>query len=225
MVAQRIGVLGGTFDPVRSGHLSIAERALTEAALDRVLFIPAGNPQLKRQKPAAAVGHRVEMVKLAVAGNPKFQVCETEATRPGPTYTVDTLAELSEGSCRGHDLFFIIGADAFSFLESWREPLRLLGMVNFAVTLRGEQDAGEIMTRVEEKLKGLDKRAHFKSVGENIFQYIDSERFINFTSVDTLNISATKIREWIRSRRSLRNLLPPSVEGIIIRRGLNGWEE
>jgi nicotinate-nucleotide adenylyltransferase len=221
----RTGVLGGTFNPIHYGHLRPADEVREALDLDQVRIVPLSLPAHKTPDNIAPAEDRLEMVHLALEEFPHFVCDPIEIERGGISYTVDTLAELSEGSCRGHDLFFIIGADAFSFLESWREPLRLLGMVNFAVTLRGEQDAGEVMARVEENLKGLDKRAHFKSVGGNMFQYIDSERFIEFTSVNTLNISATMIREWIRSRRSLRKLLPPSVEGIIIRRGLYGWEE
>jgi len=221
----RTGILGGTFNPIHYGHLRPVDEVREALHLDQVRFVPLSLPAHKSSDDIAPALDRLEMVQVALGEFPHFVCDPIEIKRGGISYTVDTLAEMSESYCRGHDLFFIIGADAFSLLDSWREPLRLLKMVNFAVTLRGEQNSGEVMTRVEDMLKGFDKRAHFKSLGENRFQYHDSERVINFISVNTLNISATMIRESIRSRYPLQNLLPLPVEGIIIRRGLYGRGE
>ena len=204
MVAQRIGVLGGTFDPVHSGHLSIAERALTEAALDRVLFIPAGNPRLKQQKPAAAVGHRVEMVKLTVAGNPKFQVCETEATRPGPTYTVDTLEELSRKFAPSltspGGLFFILGLDVLPRLGEWKSPERILELCRLVVVTRPGYS-------------GFDWPGFYSS-------HPAAKNQVELVSSSTVDISGTELRQRIASGLSLWGLVPELVEDYIRAHGL-----
>jgi nicotinate-nucleotide adenylyltransferase len=204
MAAQRIGVLGGTFDPVHSGHLSIAERAVTEAALDRVLFIPAGNPRLKQQKPAAAVGHRVEMVKLAVAGNPKFQVCETEATRPGPTYTVDTLEDLSRkfGSSLASPggLFFILGLDVLPRLGEWKSPERILELCRLVVVTRPGYS-------------GFEWPGFYSS-------HPAAENQVELVSSISVDISGTELRKRIASDLSLRGLVPEPVEDYIRAHGL-----
>ena len=138
---MNIGILGGTFDPVHVGHLSIAKAAMDQAALERVLFIPAGQPRLKQAEPVASADHRIEMVRLAIEGNPRFQVCDAEAQRTGPTYSVDTLVKLSAKLGRGTDLFFILGMDVLDQFDQWKEPERVLGLCRLLVLDRpGEQD-------------------------------------------------------------------------------------
>ena len=138
---MKIGILGGTFDPVHLGHLSIANAAMDHAGLERVLFIPAGQPRLKQAQPSASVSHRIEMVGLAIQGNPKFRVCDIEARRPGPTYSVDTLEELSVKLGPGTDLFFILGMDVLGHLDHWKDPERVLKLCRLLVLDRpGQED-------------------------------------------------------------------------------------
>ena len=138
---MNIGILGGTFDPVHLGHLSIASAALGQAALEKVLFIPAGQPRLKRSEPSASVDHRQEMVRLATLDIPNYQVCDIEANRPGPTYSVDTLVELSDKLGPTAALFFILGLDVLGQLDRWKEPERVLELCQLLVLNRpGEQD-------------------------------------------------------------------------------------
>ena len=138
---MNVGILGGTFDPVHLGHLSIAEAAMDQVGLDQVLFIPAGHPRLKQADPFASVDHRLEMVRLAIEDNPKFQVCDIEAHRPGPTYSVDTLVELSAMLGPSADLFFILGLDVLGQLDRWKDPGRVVGLCRLLVLDRpGEQD-------------------------------------------------------------------------------------
>ena len=137
---MNIGILGGTFDPVHLGHLSIASAALGQAALEKVLFIPAGQPRLKQSEPSASVDHRLEMVRLATLDIPNYQVCDIEAHRPGPTYSVDTLVELSDKLGPTADLFFILGLDVLGQLDRWKEPERVLELCQLLVLDRpGEQ--------------------------------------------------------------------------------------
>jgi len=136
-----IGILGGTFDPIHLGHLSIADAARNQAALERVLFIPARHPRLKQGEPLALVEHRLEMVRLAVADDSAFEVSDIEADRPGPTYSVDTLVELSANLGPASSLFFILGMDVLGQLHRWKDPERVLALCQLLVLDRpGEQD-------------------------------------------------------------------------------------
>ena len=207
-IAQRIGVLGGTFDPVHSGHLAIAQRAMTEAALDTVLFIPAGSPRLKQQRPVASVQHRVEMVKLAIAGNPQFQVCEIEVARPGPTYTVDTLEELSEELSRKvgpevappGELFFILGLDALTRLGEWKDPERILELCRLVVMMRPGYSR-------------IDWPQFYA-------RHPGAEQRLELVASIAVDISGTELRQRIESGMSLRGLVPEQVEEYIQAHGL-----
>ena len=138
---MNVGILGGTFDPVHLGHLSIADAAMTQADLERVLLIPAGRPRLKHAEPLASVDQRLEMVRLAVEDHPRYQVCDIEAQRPGPTYTVDTLMELSAKLEPATNLYFILGMDVLAQLDRWKDPEKVLGLCMLLVLNRpGEGD-------------------------------------------------------------------------------------
>jgi nicotinate-nucleotide adenylyltransferase len=132
---MRIGVFGGTFDPVHLGHLIVAEQCREQARLGRVLFIPAWKPPHKLDQELTPFHHRVEMLHLALAGNPAFQVDELEHHRPGPSYTVDTLEELHRRH-PGDELFLIIGADCLPDLPHWREPARIMAQASLVVAAR-----------------------------------------------------------------------------------------
>jgi nicotinate-nucleotide adenylyltransferase len=122
--ALRLGVFGGTFDPVHYGHLLLAECCWEQCRLDAVWFLPAATPPHKQERELTPAAERIEMLELAVAGNPVFSVCRHEADREGVHYTVDTLDRLhAEGPSR--ELFFLLGADMFLDLPNWREPARV----------------------------------------------------------------------------------------------------
>src|SRR5439155_12099678 len=121
---MRIGVFGGTFDPVHLAHLIIAEQCREQAGLDQVWFIPAARPPHKQDRTVTPFSHRVEMLALAIAGNPAFRIDELEKERPGSSYTVDTLSELQRQH-RGVDLWLILGSDCLPDLPHWREPARI----------------------------------------------------------------------------------------------------
>ena len=125
---MRVGVFGGTFDPPHIGHLIAAEGARLPLSLEEVLFIPAGQPWFKADRPVTAADHRLAMVELAVASNPFLQVSDLEIRRPGPTYTVDTLAELHRGLEEDPELYVILGLDALKDFGRWHEPRRVLEM-------------------------------------------------------------------------------------------------
>ena len=132
----RIGILGGTFDPVHDGHLKIAESALIGLALDKVIFIPAGRPWLKSDRAVTDADHRLEMVKRAIRDNPRFEVSDMEIERPGPTYTVDTLGELRLRLGAGAELYLILGMDSVREIGSWRRPERIFEMCEVVAVSR-----------------------------------------------------------------------------------------
>ena len=141
----RIGILGGTFDPVHNGHLAIAEAARGCLGLDRVVFIPAGRPWLKARSLGRITGaeHRLAMVRLAIADCPHFEASAMEVERPGLTYTVDTLAELrakDDGSSRGTEMYLILGMDSVRDLRRWHDPERLLEMCVVVAVSRPDTD-------------------------------------------------------------------------------------
>ena len=126
--ARKIGVLGGTFDPVHNGHLAIARFALESAGLDEVVFVPAGRPWMKPTQPGASPEDRLEMVRLALEGEPGLTYADVDVKRPGDTYTVDTLSDL--GSQYGHntDFYLIVGADTAEEMHRWKKADLLSSM-------------------------------------------------------------------------------------------------
>ncbi len=197
---MNVGILGGTFDPVHLGHLSIAEAAMEQASLERVLFIPAGHPRLKQAEPSASVEHRLEMARLATTDNPRFEVCDIEAHRPGPTYTVDTLVELSTKLGPGADLFFILGMDVLGQLDRWKEPARVLELSQLLVLGRaGEQD--------------FDWQDFYRRVPE-------AEGWIQSVTAPLVDVSATEIRRRVAIGEDLSGQTSASVAEYIVEQGL-----
>jgi len=136
---RRVGVLGGTFDPIHYGHLAIAEQVRQALRLDRVLFVPAPRPPHKLDERLAPAADRAAMVELAIAGNPAFALCEIELGRRGPSYTADTLTQLAAEAGRqgvARELFFILSAEALAALPEWHDPARLLEVAQLAVVGR-----------------------------------------------------------------------------------------
>ena len=123
---MRAGVFGGTFDPIHLGHLAVAKSIQTTLKLDKVIFVPAGQPWMKAGTPVSPVKDRVEMVRLAVARRKAFELSTVEADRPGPSYAVDTMDALRRQLGSGSALFFLLGSDALMDIAKWKEPQRLM---------------------------------------------------------------------------------------------------
>src|SRR3712207_5576514 len=132
---MRIGVFGGTFDPVHLGHLILAEQCREQAQLDQVWFIPAARPPHKQDRPLTPFAQRLEMLALALAGHPAFRADDLEKDRPGPSYTVDTLEEVRRRQ-PGQELELLIGSDCLPDLPRWREPVRILELAGLLVVAR-----------------------------------------------------------------------------------------
>lgn len=143
-MVYRVGLLGGTFDPIHCGHLALAERARDGLGLDKVLFIPAGQPWQK--SPVASAEDRLAMAELAVRGRTRFSVSRVELDREGPTYTVDTLREVQAAESDA-ELWLLLGADAAALLDAWRDPEEVQLLANIAVAARPGTAAHEFSVR------------------------------------------------------------------------------
>ena len=135
---MRLGILGGTFDPIHLGHLVLGEAAREQLGLDRVLFVPAGTQWRKAGREIAPAEHRVAMVELAVGDNPAFEVSTVEVERAGPSYTADTLEELAETP--DVELFLVLGKDAYEDLPNWVRPERIRELATLAVAARNGEN-------------------------------------------------------------------------------------
>ena len=192
---MRIGILGGTFDPVHLAHLIIAEEARVSLQLEEVVFVPAGEPWMKAGQPLSPAHHRFNMVRLAVSSNPFFRVSPIEIDRPGPTYTVDTLRSLVDEYEPGVELFFILGADAFAGFRRWKDPQGILCLAKLAVVDRPGLSAPDPCPPV-----GLDRLELLQ--GTNI------------------EISASDIRRRVAEGRSIKYLVADEIARYISSEGL-----
>ncbi|MFN3974726.1 MAG: nicotinate-nucleotide adenylyltransferase [Dehalococcoidia bacterium] len=123
---MKVGIFGGTFDPIHMGHLILAEEARERLSLSKVLFIPTGHPWLKAGRPVSPGHHRLAMLNLAIEDNPSFEASDIEIRRPGPTYTLDTLQELRSAWGNGPEIYLLLGLDALRDFPRWHEPRRIL---------------------------------------------------------------------------------------------------
>lgn len=194
MAGLKIGVLGGTFDPIHIAHLLLAEQAREQLQLDRVLFVPAGDPWRKASRRVVPARHRLAMTKLAVADELGFEVDDCEVTREGPTYTVDTLRELHE---RHPDdrIYLLLGEDALADLPFWHEPASIADHATVVVAPRG----GVVLPELP----------------------FDPERVIRIT-MPFLDVSSTDLRARARRGKSLRYLVPEAVVDYIAKHKVYG---
>ncbi len=197
---KRLGVFGGSFDPVHWGHLLLAETCREECSLDEVWLLPCGQPPHKPVGTLTAGRLRAEMLELAVAGDPRFGVCRIELDRSGPSFTVDTLRQLqAEDATR--ELYFLLGADSLIDLPKWREPHMILELATVVAVNRGHQSPPDWAT-LEQRLGPLVR---------------DRVKVVTMPAID---ISATELRERVRTGRSLRFRVPRAVEAYIRQHGM-----
>jgi nicotinate-nucleotide adenylyltransferase len=216
MSDARIGILGGTFNPIHYGHLRISEEAREGIGLGKILFIPSGTPPLKAVD-LAPVKHRFEMTKLAIETNPLFRISDIECVRREKSYTVETLAELNRQE-PGKEFYFILGIDAFLEIPLWRDPGKLMELTNFAVVSRpgfSFSDLSSLVTSGAEVLSALDAR-ELKSHRTTL----RGGRDIVMMNVTRMDISATAVRSLVRQGMSTKYLLPEQVESYIISHNL-----
>ena len=190
---MKIGLFFGSFNPIHIGHLVVAEEARIKVGFSEVFFVPAGQPWFKLDRKITPAGQRVEMVRRAIADNPHFRLCTLEVERPGPSYTVDTLATLRQQMGNETNLFFILGRDNLADLPSWKEPKKLVQLCQLVVAPRlGSKD----LEHLETDIPGL--------LGKVI--QLD---------MPVIGISASSIRHRIAQGMSIRYLVPAQVEKYI----------
>ena len=186
----RLGIYGGTFDPVHCGHLVLARDALEQLRLDAVLFVPCGQSPFKERKPRVSDPRRLGMLKLALKGEPRFWLSRCELDRPAPSYAIDTALEIGEAFPRA-ELFWLIGAAQLAALDQWHRAGELRGLVQFVVLPRGEEA---------------------RKAGPGAVLSLPRPRRVD--------ISATEIRHRVKSRLPIDHLVPPPVAAYIQRHGL-----
>ena len=197
---MKIGIFGGTFDPIHLGHLMVAEEARVLLDLDEVIFIPAGQPWFKSEEYVTDMKHRLAMVECATAANPYFSVSDIETTRSGPTYTVETLKELRKNYSCEDRLYFIIGVDSLRELDRWQHPEQLFELA---------------------KLVGVYRPGHEDFDPESL-NVITPGASSNVVMLDgpLVEISATDLRHRVATGVSIRYRVPESVEAYIREHGL-----
>ncbi|MDP4181525.1 MAG: nicotinate-nucleotide adenylyltransferase [Bacillota bacterium] len=197
----KIGISGGTFDPIHYGHLIIAENIRNSFKLDKVIFVPAGLPPHKKHLKVTSSLDRLNMVKKAVSSNSYFEVSSVEVEREGYTYTIDTLKHFRKTYGEAAKLFFITGADVIKELHLWKDYSEILSMCSFVTALRPEYNDDEFYKAIE----------HYRSnFNANIY----------IADAPMVQISSTDIRNRIAENRSIKYLLPECVEEYIFKNNL-----
>lgn len=188
---KKIGIMGGTFNPIHFGHLLLAEQTRESLDLDEVIFIPSGNPYMKRASDVLDKKIRMEMTSLAIEGHPYFRSSSIEVNQEGPSYTCETLAALKKEnpSC---NYYFIVGADSLCSMETWKNPEQIFQNCIVAAAVRGDKTKQKIQKIAEEL----------------IYKYQADIRILPSRFVD---ISSSEIRERIRHGKSVRYMLPERV--------------
>ncbi len=203
-IRQRIGIFGGTFDPIHVGHLLIAEHAREHLQLEQIRFIPAATAPHKQDQRATEAKQRWEMVQLAIGGNPYFVADDRELRRGGTSYTVDTLSDL-KAELPQAELILLIGADSLAELHTWREPTRICELAFVAVLARGGREQPDLQL-----LKPYMPEREHSQLDEHL------------VPLPQVEISSSQIRQRIAQGQSVRYQLHPAVEAYIAAQGVYG---
>jgi nicotinate-nucleotide adenylyltransferase len=219
IVPKRVGVMGGTFDPVHLGHLRAAEETVEALQLDFLLFIPAAVPPHKQGKSIVAFEHRRQMLQAAVEEHPKFRLTDIERRLPGKSYTAVTLQKLSEDCSNAH-FFFVVGLDAFLEMDTWWNYLEIFRLARMVVLRRPGYDESEVLGFLRERVSPL----YSYSAGDVCYQHphLLPVHYLNNTWLD---ISSTRIRQLVREGKSIRYLVLCEVMHYIHTNRLYGGDE
>lgn len=197
---MRVGVLGGTFDPIHNGHVKVAEEAGEKLSLARVLFVPAGEPWLKGHRMLTGASHRLQMVKLAVALDKRFEVSTVDLDRAGPSYTEDTLSALQRRLGADAELYFILGADALKEFDKWRNPHRIVAMCHL-VALKRPRCPLPDLAGLESAVPGISERTIV----------LDNQ---------PIDITSSDIRNRVQQGLPIADLVPRAVNDYIAKHSL-----
>ena len=211
---MRLGILGGTFDPIHFGHLRIAEEISEELDLEKVLLMPGAMPPHKDGKAVTPFHNRLIMTRMASQGSPYLEPIDLEGHREGLSYSIETLREIHRLFKTDLDLFFIIGMDAFREITTWKEYKDLFNNTNFVVIKRpgfSVEDLGPFV---------LSLGVGFKKEGKSETYAIPSGNLLIYKEVTLMDISSTRIRDMVAAGKSIRFLLPEPVRSYIFKNGL-----
>jgi nicotinate-nucleotide adenylyltransferase len=217
----RLGVMGGTFNPIHYGHLAAANEVCEVFALDTVVFVPAAVPPHKDLAAIIDPRHRLMMAMLATISHPQFAVSSVEIDRPGASYTVDTVAQLKHLYQEQKAIYFILGVDAFVDIAAWRQPDVLLGSCHTIVTSRPRYNFHELVPSTLQQVSEMHPHLIFEPMPGRQppdgpgFQVRATPYQIHLQQVSSLDISSTDIRQRVKNGRSIRYLLPDSVDAYI----------
>ena len=187
---MRIGILGGTFNPIHNGHLILADEVRQKLALDKIFFVPVYSPAHKEEKDLLSPGERLKMVKMAVKDNPYFEALDMEIKRKGKSYTIDTLRQLKGEYSQVKKFFFIVGSDALGYLDNWKDINEVMKLAKFIVALRPNYP--------------------LKNLPNDILPVV----------IESIDISGFRLRQRIKDNESVRYYLPKEVYNYIEKKGL-----
>jgi nicotinate-nucleotide adenylyltransferase len=219
-MTARLGIFGGTFNPIHLGHLRAAEEVAEALDLARVIFVPSSQPPHKADDPddpIAPAEARLAWVRAAVAGNSRFAVDPLEIDRAGPSYSVDTLRDVCART-PAEPPVFIIGQDAFVEVGDWREPEALFELAHFAVITRPPAAAGSLVDWLPKCVRDDVEIANDGLSG----RHRSGRTWVRIVEITALDVSASEIRARLRAGRSVRYLLPESVAGLVEQSGVYG---
>lgn len=196
-MCKKIGIYGGTFDPIHMGHLIVAEMARQECGLEKVLFIPAASPPHKNNKYVSPSNYRFHMTRLAVESNPYFEVSDIEIKRQGISYTVDTLKDLRKIYPKEYEFWMVIGGDSLVEMDTWRDVKNIVKLCNFAVYMRPHASVDRCMAQAEKIREQGNSR-------------------VEFVQAPMIEISSTDIRSRLARGKSIRYMVPDVVRDYIM---------
>jgi nicotinate-nucleotide adenylyltransferase len=211
---KRLGILGGTFDPIHLGHLRTAVEIGQEMDLEKVYLVPSASPPHKTVEPVTPFQHRLAMARLALGDSSFLEVLDLEGKRPGLSYSIETLKEIHNIFCPDPELYFILGVDAFQEIRTWKEYRHLFDYSHFVIIRRPVSQPDKIDFLLTNT--GLDIR---KTKRPDVFT-APSGKTLTFMSPTRMDISSTGIRKSIRNGKSIRFLVPDQVRNYIITEGL-----
>ena len=219
---KHIGLFGGTFNPIHSGHIQVIQEVKQGFGLDKIFIIPSALPPHKAPDGLVDAGDRIEMIRLSFSNHPDFSVSDVELNRSGPSYTIDTVRHFKSILPEAAKLFLILGSDAFLEIDTWKSYKDLFLLIPFIVMSRGTQGKNRrVFERktVEDYLKSKISEGYTLSASQS--SYIHKEKQAVFVfDVTPIDISSTKIRNLIKTGRLIKSLVPDIVEAFIKSKGL-----
>jgi nicotinate-nucleotide adenylyltransferase len=208
---NKVGLFGGSFDPVHLGHLRVAEEVRGHLGLEKVYFIPTAIQPLKGDTAAIPADERLRMIRMAIRGNRFFRASDVEIKRGGVSYSIDTVRSFAR---RFDDLYFLIGVDAFSDIRLWKDWMDLFRSTSFAVMARPNHQTKDLVKMLPEEVRPLVKR-----IDKSTYEHVSGKK-LHLLEITQLDISSTNIRSLAKQGRSIRYLVADSVERFVKQKGL-----